>query len=382
MTRHLLRNAALRRMKSSRGVSLIEALLALVVMSLGMLAVVGVQATLRSNGDLSRQRAEAVRLAQEGIETWRTFTSVTPVAGQVDYSDIASDLLLGEDVTPALANATYMRTRTVAPDPPNGSPPLRTLSSTVRWVDRAGEAQTVQLFTSIARIAPALAASLSVPANGAPARQPLGRHAAIPRGAITQSDGTSIFTPPLTAGLLTTTLIFNNLTGLITCIQEGVATCTPAYVGQLVTGYVGVPPASTGFTLRIDYVSVGTASNTIADLDPPRTAAYNRTEQCFVAAPALIDGATVTEYYCVVRLDASNAVPKPWSGQLVFDPGAAFAVTTAAVAGPTTQLRACRYDGVNASYVDITRSLSDQNLLLQFADAVCPAGTNNHQPGA
>ena len=370
------------RAQSARGVSLIEALLALVVMSLGMLAVVGVQATLRSNGDLSRQRAEAVRLAQEGLETWRTFTSVTTVAGQVDYTDIASDLLLGEDVTPALANATYMRTRTVAPDPPNGSPPLRTLSSTVRWVDRAGEAQLVQLFTSIARIAPAIAASLSVPANGAPARQPLGRHAAIPRGAITQSDGSSTFTPPLTSGLPTTTLVFNNLTGLITCIQEGAVTCTPAYVGQLVTGYVAVPPSSTGFTLRIDYASVGTPSNTITGLDPARAADYDRTEQCFVAAPALIDGVTVAEYFCVVRLDASNPVPKPWKGQLVFDPGAAFAATTAAVPGPTTLLRACHYDGVAAAYLNITRPLSNQNLLLQFADTVCPAGTNNHQPSA
>ena len=377
MSRRVVHSGPRKRVQSSRGVSLIEALLALVVMSFGMLAVVGVQATLRSNGDLSRQRAEAVRLAQEGIETWRNFTSVTAVPGQVDYTDIVSDT---DNVTPALANATYARTRTVAPDPPSGSPPLKTLSVSVQWTDRAGEPQTVQLFTSIARIAPAIAASLSVPANGAPARQPLGRHAAIPRGAITQTDGTSTFTPPPTAGLPTTTLVFNNLTGLITCIQEGSATCVPAYVGQLVTGYVGVPPASTGFTLRIDYQSVGTAPNTIADLDPARMAAYDRTEQCFVAPTALIDGATVNEYYCVVRLDAASPVPKPWKGELVFGPGGAFASTTTAVASPTTQLRVCRYDGVSATYANITQPLSNQNFQILAASTTCPAGTD-HQPG-
>ena len=125
MKRGQHRNGDHQRAQSARGVSLIEALLALVVMSLGMLAVVGVQATLRSNGDLSRQRAEAVRLAQEGTETWRTFTSVTAVAGQVDYADIASDPVPVELVTP-LANATYMRTRTVAPD---GATPAARLGS-------------------------------------------------------------------------------------------------------------------------------------------------------------------------------------------------------------------------------------------------------------
>ena len=57
---------------STRGVTLIEALVALAVMSFGMLAVVGVQATLRVNGDVAKQRAEAVRIGQEAVERLRT----------------------------------------------------------------------------------------------------------------------------------------------------------------------------------------------------------------------------------------------------------------------------------------------------------------------
>ena len=72
----------------SRGVSLIEALVALAVMSFGMLGVVGMQATLRYNADVSKQRSEAVRLAQEEVERWRSFSVLAPTAGQLAYQDI------------------------------------------------------------------------------------------------------------------------------------------------------------------------------------------------------------------------------------------------------------------------------------------------------
>lgn len=360
----------------SRGVSLIEALLALVVMSMGMLAVVGVQATLRSNGDLSRQRAEAVRLAEEGIETWRTFTSVTAVAGQVDYTDIVSD---GPDiVTPPLANAEYVRTRMVQADAPNGSPPLRTLAVTVQWTDRAGAPQQVQLFSSVARIAPAIADSLSVPPQGTPARQPLGRNKAIPRAAVSGVGNTSEFAPPATAGLPATKLIFNNASALVTCIQEaGVPGCVPDYVGQLVTGYVHVPDAGRAYTLRVDYASGGTNPNAEPAAGPPRAAAWTRSEQCFVAAPVAFGTDLVAEYYCVVRVNASD--PKPWGGQLVFGPLAVLAAD--ALDKDAAKLRACRYPGVPADYARITAPLIQQSFkLVSAADGGCPVGMAQHQP--
>ncbi|MDP1533833.1 MAG: prepilin-type N-terminal cleavage/methylation domain-containing protein, partial [Rubrivivax sp.] len=43
-----------------QGVSLIEAVVALAVLAFGMLGLVGVQATLRGNADIAKQRAEAV----------------------------------------------------------------------------------------------------------------------------------------------------------------------------------------------------------------------------------------------------------------------------------------------------------------------------------
>ncbi len=76
-----------------RGVSLIEALVALVVMTFGTLAVLGVQSTLRMNGDTARQRAEAVRIAQETIERRRSFAKFDTGAEArfTDIADVAAD---------------------------------------------------------------------------------------------------------------------------------------------------------------------------------------------------------------------------------------------------------------------------------------------------
>ena len=49
----------------SQGVSLFEALVALAVMAFGILGIVGLQMSLRQNADVSKQRAEAVRIALE-----------------------------------------------------------------------------------------------------------------------------------------------------------------------------------------------------------------------------------------------------------------------------------------------------------------------------
>lgn len=51
----------------SRGVSLVEALVALLVMSFGMVALVGILSNLRRSEDLARQRGEAQRIAQAEI---------------------------------------------------------------------------------------------------------------------------------------------------------------------------------------------------------------------------------------------------------------------------------------------------------------------------
>lgn len=58
-------------MRRGRGTSLIEALVSLLVMALGLLSLVGVQARLRHGADLARQAAEADQLAVTELEALR-----------------------------------------------------------------------------------------------------------------------------------------------------------------------------------------------------------------------------------------------------------------------------------------------------------------------
>ncbi len=60
--------------RAQRGVSLVEAIVAMAVMAFGMMAIVGLQTTLRANSDVAKQRSEAVRIAEEAIETARAFS--------------------------------------------------------------------------------------------------------------------------------------------------------------------------------------------------------------------------------------------------------------------------------------------------------------------
>ena len=98
-----------------RGVSLVEALVAMAVMSIGMLAVVGVQGTMRLNSDLARQRTEATRIASEEIERVRSFTSLGVVAGTpgVSYDEIVSRDVAGYQLPGDTANTSYQVQRTV-----------------------------------------------------------------------------------------------------------------------------------------------------------------------------------------------------------------------------------------------------------------------------
>ena len=138
--------------KFSRGVSLVEAMVALAVMAFGMLAVVGVQSTLRLNADIAKQRTEATRIAQQKLDEWRSFTVIdtVPPAGQTAWTAIADDV----STVPG-SNATYEVRREVVT---SVDPPAKVIRVTVSWSDRAAadandKNQRVTLASSIAAAA-------------------------------------------------------------------------------------------------------------------------------------------------------------------------------------------------------------------------------------
>lgn len=384
----------MKRRMHTRGVSLIEALVALAVMSFGMLGVVGMQATLRFNADVSKQRSEAVRLAQEEVERWRAFDSLTPAAGPLAYQQIVNSAATTVTL-PGNANTSYTRSTTVI-TPAVGEPDVKSVSVLVQWLDRrtsaaaaAADSQSVSLSTQIAGIAPELAGSLALAGDVSALQRPMGRHPSIPAGATTPSGGnTSNFTPP--GGSVSWT--FNNATGTVTsvCTLSATPVCTLTNA-LLLSGYIQfatgaapdlaeaanpvdtVPPYTIGMTVNVTAPSVATVS-------------------CFTAS----SGSTTVAYYCLVP------TPGSWSGQsLVF--GGTLPIAPLLANFDPTLFKVCRYTPVQGdsppggniehplNYAGVNSSLANQNFLVISSGSgvvpyPCPNGagvasnTWRHQP--
>jgi len=359
-----------------RGVSLVEALVALAVMTFGMMAYVGVQSTLRFNADVAKQRTEATRIAQEAIEVWRGYVAVEADAAVVDYADIV-DGLPDETLASDPGNTAYTLTRRVvdaATSP--AAPRIKTLTVEVAWDDRNGHRQRVQLATTIAATPPELAGSLSVPHAG-PLRTALDRHPAIPIEAV--DEGThSRFVPPQEedGGV---TWRFDDATGVIVeiCTAPGVCARTQALLlsGHLRYATTPTPPTPA------DAESPPSPALPPAGVEVHRTAPAADTVACFTRVRS-----HDIRYFCAVPITvppagalAPGAPPGRWSGRTVLT-GLRLAETRADAAAD--RLRVCRYTphqdqrAVGSGtppmrntdhpldYLDVNTALTNQNFLV------------------
>lgn len=198
-----------------RGVSLVEALVAMAVMGFGMLAIVGVQSTLRFNADISKQRAEATRLVEQELEFVRAFRSVgsgNPTEDEFDaIATTAMTSISGTDL-----NATYERTRTVLDSTDDSGRVIsKTIHILVQWEDRTGETRSISMQDVITRVDPMLSGFVKAerPLTGIGRRG--GRHPTIPGAAtdLTGDNSRSVFLPPNPSPI---GWIFDNATGAIT----------------------------------------------------------------------------------------------------------------------------------------------------------------------
>lgn len=206
--------------RRQRGTTLLEALIAFLVLSLGMLAVARAQMHLRLNAEVARQRSEAVRLAQEDIEALRAFAVLATGAGARSFESIASDVRTIDARSGYATNTAYQLAREVLAAGPLQA---KAVQVSVSWADQRGNAQQIALGSVIAGIAPAYSGALGLTRDLAPTKGLFGRAVRIPTAAKDLGDGRSALKPAENG---TVALVFDNASGLLTGYCAGVAPAT------------------------------------------------------------------------------------------------------------------------------------------------------------
>lgn len=375
----------------SRGVSLIEAIVALAVMGFGMLGIAAMQSSLRQNSDTARQRAEATRLASEAIEAMRSYSVVNTAGGKIAYADLVTGVAAPQLALPSTitgTNATYTRTVEVSD---TSAQNRKTVFVKISWNDRSGQPQELLVSTEIHRSPPELAASLIVPASGTATQLPGGRHPTLPKAAVDNGDGTSSFTPP--GGSVVWK--FNNASGVIEAICN--PSCASAY-GRLLSGYIGFATDPTQPTSSESEAPPSLAHTAFTSSPPTAGIVVVQTKpvappfapDCFQERlPPAPAPTRVIAYYCALFTNTSTTPNYIWSGRAVL---AALPLSTPMVKpswlastiadSNASAYRLCRYTtqrshvAVGAGtpamrnrdhpldYVDVKENLINQNFLI------------------
>ena len=134
--------------RTHRGVSLLEVLFSLLVLSLGVVGMGQLHRQLQAHADTARQRSEAVRLARDEIEAHRISGSKPSTSGSRTVTDIAGQRL----------NTVFHLRREV--DEANALLPSTTVAIT--WDGREGLTQQAVLVSALSTQDPVLSGALTL----------------------------------------------------------------------------------------------------------------------------------------------------------------------------------------------------------------------------
>lgn len=381
--------------RNQRGVSVIEALVAFLVMAFGMLALAGMQITLRGGSDIAKQRSEAVRLAQEKMERLRDFEQLATATGRDAYNDVVTEAQ--SNVTGFSSNATFQIATSVAT---RTDPDRKDLTVTVNWSDRSGSLQSVSLDSVIAGINPAMSGRLSInPENYSPTRLPRDRALNIPYPAVDQGNGTSRITTP--GG--TVALYFNNSDGDVVrrCnIVASVETGCTSTEGYIISGYIHFGRTSGNQNQINSGVVSPDGSARKVSLIFGTLSSDATSYECFNDSSTQAVGWVGTQsylgYLCVIYGDNDTSTPFTFDGSLRLATDGTWAVGTTATAGDW-ESKVCRYSfdydvdntGTRQAnennehpdpYVDVDGNLLNQNFYVIPVGTNCPSDNNYPSP--
>ncbi len=378
------------------GVSLLEALFSLLVLSVGVAATGHLHRHLETHADIARQRSEAVRLAQEDLEAARLFGSPA-----------ATDARSVQDSAALRLNTTFELTRQIDTNEATAAP-FRSATVAVVWRARDGSTQQTVLASALTDQDPAFSGALTLIASAQAGAA--GRSSAIPPGVHIVDDRRSAFKPSPGA---TVAFVVDNASARVVeqCIDvpaevrsedlkaEHLTHCTD-FKALLLSGVVRFSGANPPDALAANDTPLALALSVglpgmVAPASPwchaeaRKTVVYraadgvHREAVALEATPASLGatdwqdtGERYTAYRCVV---AAAGDPPRWSGQSIVVP------LGWEIGSAPAQRKVCRYvndsDGSGAIdrndehpsvYREVDRALLQQNFLVMRGDLACP----------
>lgn len=367
--------------RARRGAGLIELLVAVALLGLGSAALLRLHGQLRLGSELARQRAVALRLAEQEMERLRSYRRLQ---GADSWAAIATRPAAEWPGVAEPGPFTLAQQVDTHPDLP-----LKALRLQVAWSDRHGQARQFVLPGLIAAVDPVLVGALLLRRDDGRPGGAFGRHPLLPPDARTLPDGRVLLKPDAggtrawivdavsaevrqrcraPAGLAVDALTAADL-----------GDCE-ALSGLLVGGVVRFATAHPPPDLPDPEQPLGLAMDLDLRLQLDSRGHPEPAWECTDDAPAGVPPAatlqSVVRWLCVVQ-PAGN--PPRWSGRLELQPRG----WTIAAEGRDAY-RVCRYsadhDGNGridaaehpARQVDVRTPLGDQNFLVVPADAACP----------
>jgi type IV pilus modification protein PilV len=331
--------------RTQAGFALVEALVALLILSVGILALAQLQTRMAQHSVLARQQVQAMVWAQERVEPWRAATDQ-----QFDAIASGHDSATSEPGEPT----RFERRWQVA-----AVGDAKTVQVQVQWVGRDGRDHSVQLRSLLLPGDGLRAALLMSPLS--PAQTQLGaegRPSAVPAHAapIAGSPRWQRVQAPGLPGEGGAWLVIDARSGDVAyrCTSapssEAALSACLAVAARLISGAVHV-----GSGIALDATALALPD---ARMAPCTQTPAVETPQAF----GFVCLAPVRDH------DQSARTPPVWSGRLQF--------TARSNSGDAVQV--CRY-AHNASqsdgrYVDVAQTLFHQNHVL--VTSACPAGTN------
>jgi len=366
-------------MPRSTGSALLETLIALLLLSSGLLALGRLQTRLWAGSDLAQQQGEALQLALADLEAQRHQGAINPAAwGSLSTQ---ADTAVSISGSPS----TYQQSRHVDS---HAHLPLKALSPLLRWPDREGRWHRLSLHTLLSGHDRRLGAWLSLAPDAQGLAGPQGRHTAIPTDTRTLADGRLAFKPRADQAEV---WLFERDTARIVgrCIApvglannalaaSDLSACT-TLDARLLAGWIGFTGLATSLSAVDAEQPTGPVLPSGLQLTLSSTGHPSPASTCLSAHPDEPHPAGALPYWCLVQ---PAGTPAAWSGRLDLVPQG-WTLAGPPDAGPEAR-RVCRYSADYngnglidnpehpASYSSVQGPLPLQNFLVIAAGATCP----------